>query len=209
MKVLIGTTNPSKVNRFAYLLSGHEIEFLTLKDLNITDEPAETGRTPEENAIMKARFYGEYFDLVICNDSGLYFEELAIADERQPGLNIRTPMHMPRLSDEEMITYYSGLISELGGKVSAYYLDGIAVYNHGTIDSFMDSDLAKTSGSFYMIDQASPKRFEGWPLDSLSINKKTGNYFVDGRGMESKENIIHGEYEKRIISFLTDALRIP
>ena len=36
---------------------------------------------------------------------------------------------MNRLSDEEMIEYYSNLIGELGGKVSAYYLDGIAVYN--------------------------------------------------------------------------------
>ena len=29
MKVLIGTTNPSKVNRFKYLLNGYDIEFLT------------------------------------------------------------------------------------------------------------------------------------------------------------------------------------
>ena len=31
-----------------------------------------------------------------------------------------------------------------------------------------------------MIDKASSKRFEGWPLDSLSINKENGKYFVDG-----------------------------
>ena len=33
-------------------------------------------------------------------------------------------MGMERLSDEEMIKYYSKLVSDLGGKVSAYYLDG-------------------------------------------------------------------------------------
>ena len=43
IKVLIGTTNPSKVKRFADLLKDCNIEFLTLKDLNITDEPDETG----------------------------------------------------------------------------------------------------------------------------------------------------------------------
>ena len=80
------------------------------------------GRFEEENAIAKAKFYGQYFEVVICNDSGLYFEELALDDVRQPGLNVRTPMQMDRLSDEEMI------------------------------------------------DKASSKRFEGWPLDSLSIN---------------------------------------
>ena len=41
-----------------------------------------------------------------------------------------------------------------------------------------------------MIDKASSKRFEGWPLDSLSINKENGKYFVDGSIEESKENII-------------------
>jgi len=206
MKVLIGTTNPSKVNRFKYLLNGYDIEFLTLKDSNILDEPEETGTTPEENAIMKAKFYGKYFDVVICNDSGLYFDEIALDDVRQPGLNIRTPMNSHRLSDEEMIDYYSKLVSELGGKVNAFYLDGIAVYNKGKIHSYMDADMAKSTGTFYMIDKASPNRFEGWPLDSLSVNRRTGKYFVDGREKESKENIIFGEYEKRIIDFLSQSL---
>ena len=54
MKVLIGTTNPSKVKRFSKLLENCNIEFITLKDLKIAEEPKETGRTPEENAICKA-----------------------------------------------------------------------------------------------------------------------------------------------------------
>lgn len=145
---------------------------------------------------------------MICNDSGLYFEELSLEDERQPGLNVRTPMRMNRLSDEEMIEYYSNLIGELGGKVSAYYLDGIAVYNNGRISSFMDRESAKNVGAFYMIDKASTKRFEGWPLDSLSISKETGRYFVESSDSESKENIIYGEYEKRIVGFLKEALGI-
>ena len=208
MKVLLGTTNPSKVKRFSKMLDNCDIEFITLKDLEIEDEPDETGKTPEENAICKAGYYGKYFDLVICNDSGLYFEELSLEDERQPGLNVRTPMGMNRLSDEEMIEYYSNLIGELGGKVSAYYLDGIAVYNNGRISSFMDRESAKNVGAFYMIDKASTKRFEGWPLDSLSISKETGRYFVEGSDSESKENIIYGEYEKRIVGFLKEALGI-
>lgn len=160
MRILLGTTNPSKVKRFSDLLKGYDVEFVTLKDLAITDEPEENGTTTEENAIAKAKFYGQYFEVVICNDSGLYFEELALDDVRQPGLNVRTPMQMDRLSDEEMI------------------------------------------------DKASSKRFEGWPLDSLSMNKETGQYFVDGSMEESKENIIKDEYEKRIVDFLTKSLHI-
>lgn len=210
MRVLIGTTNPSKVRRFEEFLAGFEVEFYTLKDLEIKDEPEESGKTPEENAIIKARFYGQFFDLVICNDSGLYFDELPLDDSRQPGLKIRTPEGIC-LNDEEMITYYSELVHSIGGKVLAYYLDGIAVYNHGEIYSFIeDRDFAKLSG-FYMVDKPSANRHEGWPLDSISLNRNTMTYFVDkGNNIYDKteENIMVGEYRKRLVAFLKEALKL-
>ena len=56
MRVLLGTTNPSKVKRFSDLLKGYDIEFITLRDIEVIEEPKEMGNTPEENAIMKAEF---------------------------------------------------------------------------------------------------------------------------------------------------------
>ena len=64
MKILLGTTNPSKVNRFSDLLKGCDVEFVTLKDLAITAEPEENGTTPEENAILKAKFMGSILMLL-------------------------------------------------------------------------------------------------------------------------------------------------
>lgn len=176
--------------------------------LDIAAEPEETGNTPEENAILKAKFYGQYFDCVICNDSGLYFDELPLTDSRQPGLNIRTPQGK-RLDDEEMIAYYSQLIASLGGKVLAYYLDGIAVYNKGEVHSFMENSEATKGSAFYMVGEASPLRHEGWPLDSISVNKNTGTYFVEKGNNKydtTKENIMLGEYRKRLVDFLVSAL---
>ena len=132
MKVLIGTTNVSKRERFSVLLADKKVEIVTPEQCNIKDEPEESGKTPEENARLKAAFYGQHFDIVICNDSGLYFKELPIDDPRQPGLNIRTPVGKKRLSDEEMISYYGELIQTLGGKVEAFYLDGVAVDDAGS-----------------------------------------------------------------------------
>ena len=86
MDVLIGTTNPSKVQMFERMLRGHGITFLTLGDLSVSQEPQETGATPEENARIKAAFYGRIHPRVICNDSGLYFAALSLDDPRQPGL---------------------------------------------------------------------------------------------------------------------------
>lgn len=59
-----------------------------------------------------------------------------------------------------------------------------------------------------MIDKASSKRFEGWPLDSLSINKENGKYFVDVSIEESKENIIKDQYKKSVVDFLIKSLHI-
>lgn len=212
MKILIGTTNPSKVKRFSELLAEYEIEFLTPSDLGIENEPDETGTDPEENARIKASFYGQFFDLVICNDSGLYFDSLPLDDSRQPGLNVRTPQGNHRLSDEEMIEYYSTLIHSLGGKLLAFYLDGIAVYNKGKIHSFMENSEATRASAFYMVDKPSDKRHNGWPLDSLSLNRNTMTYFVDKGNNKydtEEENILLGDYRNRLVSFLKTALCIP
>ena len=206
MNVLIGTTNPAKVKRFSEFLPDCGITFLTLADLQITDEPEENGSGPEENARIKAAFYGKYCDVVICNDSGLYFDCIPLNDPRQPGLQIRTPQGK-RLDDEEMIAYYSDLIRSLGGKTEAYYLDGIAVYRNGTIESFLDE--RGKHASFYMVDTPSPNRHPGWPLDSLSLNKNTMTYFVDHRNNlydTVEDHVMIGQYRRRVVEFLRRAL---
>lgn len=210
MKVLIGTTNPSKVRRFEELMSGFDIEFVTLGDLGITQEPDESGKTPEENAAIKAKFYGRFFDRVICNDSGLYFDGLPLDDERQPGLNIRAPRGK-RLSDDEMIEYYAALSSSLGGKALAYYLDGIAVYNCGKLATYMEDSEATRASSFYLISRPSAKRHPGWPLDSISLNRNTMDYFTesgDNKYDTTNENIMLGEYRQRLVAFMAGALGV-
>lgn len=180
MEILIGTTNPAKINRFAKLLQDCSVRLLTPKDFNITESPEENGKNPIENASIKAAFYAQYCPYVICNDSGLYFQDLPFDDPQQPGLHIRTP-HGIRLDDEEMIAYYSNLARTLGGRITAYYLHAIAVSANGTLSVYKDSENALQDGAFYLVDTPSPNRTPGWPLDSLSINKKTGYYFVDSR----------------------------
>ncbi len=62
-----------------------------------------------------------------------------------------------------------------------------------------------------MIDKPSEKRHAGWPLDSLSLNRNTLTYFVekeDNKYDTTEENIMFGEYRKRLIAFLEEALEI-
>ena len=108
-----------------------------------------------------------------------------------------------------MIAYYSNLVGTLGGKVLAYYLDGIAVNNQGRVSSFMETGEASRGSAFYMVDTPSEKRHVGWPLDSLSLNRNTLTYFVD-RGNNkydtAEENIMLGAYRARLTRFLAGAL---
>ena len=132
---------------------------------------------------------------------------MEVDDYRQPGLNIRTPNGMSRLNDEEMITYYSKLINSLGGRVTAYYLDGIAVFNKGKIYSFME-ELSYRTDTFIMVDRPSMKRHVGWPLDSLSLRKNSNKYFTEESISDSKDNIFINDYLKRLISFLIQSLNL-
>ena len=214
MEILIGTTNHSKVKRITELLADTDIQLLTLADIEAAvghklGEPDEVGATPEVNARVKAAYYRKYHEPVICQDSGLYFDELPLDDPRQPGLNIRTPNGSKRLDDDEMIEYYSNLVEALGGQVTAYYLDSYAVSRGGNITSFMENSEMTRLGSFYMVSTPSEKRNPGWPLNSLSINKNTLEYFAEAGGDRYKslgDEASIAAYKSRLIEFLHQAL---
>lgn len=201
MRVLIGTTNPAKVRWFAGMIARPDVELVTLKDLHIDSEPRESGVTPEENARIKAEYYGQFCDYVICGDAGLYFAGMDLRDPRQPGLKIRSPQGV-RLGDEEMIAYYSALVHTLGGRVTAHYLNGAAVWNRGRVTSWLEDE--RDADSFYMVDVPSKERREGWPLDSLSIRKNSSRYFLEEEPCAEKENA--ADINHRLPAFLIHAL---
>ena len=203
MKILIGTTNPSKAEYFAAMLSGFGLEFMTLADLGVADEPQETGGTPMENAMIKAEFYGKHAEVVICADSGLYFDELPLEDSRQPGLHIRTPEGGRRLDDEEMIAHYAQLVHNLGGKALAYYLNGVAIKAGGEVSGFQWTREEARLGAFYMLDTPCAARNPGWPLDSLSVTMD-GLSFTDPDWEDVPQ--LNWDRENRLRAFLMQKL---
>ena len=204
MRILIGTTNPSKVRYFEALLADADVVFVTPGELGIADEPQETGSTPEENARIKAAFYGRYADAVICADSGLYFDGLPLDDPRQPGLHVRTPSGT-RLGDEQMIAYYAALAHSLGGRVMAYYLDGCAVQCGGRTYGFQATREEARARAFYLNDSPCAARREGWPLDSLSLDLEGISFLDARRGMPEQ---MEKPYTARLKAFLRQALGI-
>lgn len=180
MKLLYGTGNPAKLESMKTRLAQLDIELLGLQDLvaegkNIPKVP-EDGNTPLENARQKAIAYYEAFQIPVFScDSGLYFDD--VPDEVQPGVHVRN-INGKCLSDDEMIEYYTGLVRKYG-KLKARYKNAICfVKDREHIYEAMEPSMA--SEPFLLTDRPhSTIRKEGFPLDSLSVDIKTGQYYYD------------------------------
>ena len=76
-RLLIGTRNQGKAREIVQLLGDLPYEALTLEDIGIDLDVRETGRTFEENAIIKATTYAEVSGLLtLADDSGLEVDAL-------------------------------------------------------------------------------------------------------------------------------------
>lgn len=83
MKVVLATSNPGKQREFEAILAARGFQLVMQSDLGI--EPAdETGKTFEENALLKARHASEKAHMpALADDSGLEVDAL----QGRPGLH--------------------------------------------------------------------------------------------------------------------------
>lgn len=210
MQVLVGSQNRSKMQEYKDLLAPFGVDVINLLDLGIDAKPSETGGTPEENARIKASFYSQFAPHVISSDSGLYFMELSEDDPAQPGLYVRRKhQDGEEMNDEEMIEYYCDLINRHGGKLTAFYRDGYAIARNGHIETFMRQGEIDLVHSFYMVGTASPKRHIDWPLDSLSVEPKSGKYYIDldeAPERTEHEQTLWDDYQRQKEAFIIKAL---
>ena len=208
MEILLGTHNPSKKAYFARQLEEFDVSFVTLADLGIQKLPDEDGKTVLENAMIKAAYYGQFHERVISADSALYIRELPLADPRQPGLTIRRAADGHEMSEEEMLTYYASLSYSLGGRITCWYQDAYAVCNGGAVSGFTDDGPINDLYSFYMVDKPHPKRNPGWPLDSISIRRANGLYFVESeqQSADAVGEVLMKDYRRRLLTFYEEHL---
>lgn len=76
-RILIGTTNLAKLEEIRKVISGEDLEIVSLRDFPVIKQAEETGETFEENAILKAKGYFEQTGIpTIADDGGLAIEVL-------------------------------------------------------------------------------------------------------------------------------------
>ncbi len=177
MKILYGTTNKGKLQAMEGAVKQLDIELIGLNDL-AGELPTinEAGKTPLENAEIKARAYYEAFHMPVFScDSGLYFDELD--EEEQPGIYVRR-INGRELTDDEMIQYYASLAERHGGRITGRYRNAI----YFILDAkhhYSSMDMSIATEPFILAAKPHLKRVEGFPLDSLSIDIGSGKYYYD------------------------------
>ena len=173
-KIFFATENESKAERFRQKLLARNIEIITINDLKEKIDIEENGQDAIENALIKARAYQKVINLpILAMDDNLYIDNIPF--DKQPGMFVRR-VNGKRLTDEQMIEYYANLAKVYGdnGKLTCRWVYGIALINNN-----QEKTYTWSKGDFYLVDKPSNKINPGYPLNSISVNKKLNKYFTD------------------------------
>ena len=147
MKILIATKNPGKAREISGFLgkSVGRFEIATLKDFPDSPDVEETGKTFEENAILKAKAYFEWSGIPsIADDAGLEIDFL----NGEPGvLSRRWPGY--EATDRELIDMALNKLKGVPKEKRTAHLVAVGAYFDGrnvviereAIDGFMAEEL--------------------------------------------------------------------
>lgn len=192
-KIFFATENESKAERFRKKLLAKNIEIITINDLKEKIDIEENGQNAIENALIKARAYQKVVNLpILAMDDNLYIDNIPF--DKQPGMFVRR-VNGKRLTDEQMIEYYANLAKVYGdnGKLTCRWVYGIALINNN-----QEKTYTWSKEDFYLVDKPSNKINPGYPLNSISVNKKLNKYFTDITDDEKKED------ESDVIDFISN-----
>lgn len=189
--VLIATTNPGKLGEITRYLSDLPVTLVGLKDLKITDTVEETGKTFEENAIIKAKFYCQKSGLpTIGDDGGLEIDALG----GEPGIKSHRWIHGDREdSDEELIAYTLKRLKKISLKNRQAQLR--AVLALALPDGRVFTATAATRG---IIPHAPGKhRTAGFPYRSLLFLPQLGKFY-DHTELTEEENEVYNHRKQAL-----------
>jgi len=150
MKLVFATNNQNKVNEIKSLL-GAGIQILTLKDIGCNEELPETQETLEGNALQKARYVADNYNVnCFADDTGLEVESLngapGVYSARYAGLECKAQDNMAKI------------LAELDGKenreakfrtIVALILNGEEHSFEGTIDGSITGSKSGSDGFGY------------------------------------------------------------
>lgn len=122
-----------------------------------------------------------------------------VPDSVQPGTHVRR-VNGKRLSDNEMIEYYIGIVNQYGenGFLKGYFLKGVAIVNIDNTYTFdYKANRCFTNKQSKVID-------EGYPLASIQINSDLNKF--KSELTEDEERITMDIEQKDIFEFILNTI---
>lgn len=100
------------------------------------------------------------------------------------------------LNDDEMIEYYTNLVKEYGGRLTAKWVYGIVIYNGKSTKEY-----SWNNSDFYLVDDPCEKRNPGYPLSSISIMPECNKYYAELTN-EDRNKYKKNNKEDKVIGFI-------
>lgn len=173
-KLLVATHNQAKLNEIKQFLAPllPHVQIVSLANLDIKNEPRETGKTFKENAQLKAEYYGTISKLpTLADDGGLVIDALG----GEPGINSNRWLGR-RGSDKELVSYcLSRMMNIADNKRTARFETCIYFYDLDKNRRIYQSGTVEGS-----ISQKSSRKMQlGYPYRSIFIVSKFGKLYLD------------------------------
>ncbi len=171
--LLLATTNQAKLTELslgAVNCFDSATQIVNLKQLMIIAKPEETGKTFEENAQLKARFYGELTRLpAIADDGGLMIPYL----NNEPG--VKSSRWLGReASDQELIEYtLLRLRNATGTDRTAYLQTCLCFFNPENKQLVCETERIKG----VIAKKSSHRPTHGYPYRALFIVDAFNKYY--------------------------------
>ena len=183
-KILIATTNPAKLQELKTGLEyfkKQRIEILTLNDVKVGENnPLENGKTFQENALIKAKFYADLTNLPsLSDDGGLIIPYL----NNEPGVKSKRWLGY-KAEDTELINFtLSNLRGCTGSKRTAFLETCLCFYQPVSKNILFEQERIKGR----IADKPNGKTTKGYPYRAIFIVDKFNKYYDDLTDTEHQE----------------------
>ena len=191
-EILIATGNEGKKQELLDFFQTLSFKFLSLRDFDSLKEPEETGQNFEENALLKARYYGKKLKIsALGEDSGLILS--AYPDK----FGLRTRREIAAKNDEAWLEQFLHLLQDQPNRQATFY-SAIAFFDPQTQTEKVF--LGQTSGVITQHPQA--KLEPGIPVSAVFI--PSGHHQVfSSMSKKQKNQVSHrGKSARQMDAFL-------
>jgi XTP/dITP diphosphohydrolase len=179
VRLLVATTNPNKVREIRQLLDSVNVELVTLAAWPGLVAPEETGKTFEDNARAKARYYAAATgELTVAEDSGLEIDALGGA----PGVESARFGGAATSYPEKFALIYDALCANASAASAARFVCAVALARGDRI-------LFETRGTVEGTIAPEPKGDGGFGYDPIFFYTPYGKTLAEAG--DAKDAVSH------------------